>query len=257
MSGSPSEVCRNISPVLEVLEIPDKYAKQAIKEKFATHPIFGLAYADWHEDVEKNFKKECDRSRQNDDNINEVRKSESLYRDVSSRDNCTAIRAKYLGVEHYDCRRISTYLLKETGDKDSASKLVYRAANARASEHYGMRWDEGTYDPFYLAPDFDWIIYKQLQRQCMFFFCDLTLYMICPFFGLAVYFLFGGLRLRRDDEEMGPSRNFVFPHLHDMKRNGVAERMTKLIPRKKRCSPRRFSSQEPTLVCMVTHHSRQ
>jgi hypothetical protein len=208
-----------------------KYAKQALREQFPTHPIFGAAYAEWHEEIEKNFKKTCKRSRQDDDNITEVRKSEPLYRDVTSRDNCAAIRAKYLGIQHYDCKTIASSLLEMTKDKDSASKLaefnMNRAAHARGSEHVGVRWDEGTYDPYFQAPDFDWIIYKQLQRQCMFFFCDLSLYMICPFFGLAVYFLFGGLR--RDDADMGPSRNFIFPHLHNMKRSGVAERMTKAI----------------------------
>lgn len=209
-----------------------KYAKQAIRERFSTHPLFTAAYGEWHADMEKKFKTQCDRSRQLDEHINEERKSESIYRDVSERgDNCTAIRVKYMGVKHYDCRTIAMNLLKESKDRNTASKLaefnVSRAATARGGEHAFLRWDEGTYDPWYRAPDFDWTIIKQLERQCMFFFCDLSLYMICPYFGWAVYFLFGGLR--RDDKEMGPTKNFVFPHLHSIKRNGVAERMTKAI----------------------------
>ena len=208
-----------------------KYAKNAIRQKFPTHPIFQNVWVEWHEEMEKKFRRQCNRARQNDDNINETRKSEPLYRDVSHRERFPAIRAKYLGLNHYDCRLISTALLKSIRNKDSAGKLaefnVSRAANARGSEHYGLRWDEGSFDPYYQAPDFDWIIFKQLDRQCMFFFCDLTLYMLCPFFGLAVYFLYGGLR--RDDAEFGPARNFVFPHLHNMKRENVAVRMTTII----------------------------
>ncbi len=208
-----------------------KYAKNAIKEKFPNHPIFQNVWVEWHKEMETKFRKQCDRSRQDDDNINETRKSEPLYRDVSNRDIFTAIRAKYLGLDQFDCRIVSTNLLKSVRNKDSASKLaefnISRAANARGSEHYGLRWDEGSFDLYYQAPDFDWIIFKQLDRQCMFFFCDLTLYMLCPFFGLAVYFLYGGLR--RDDAEMGPSRNFVFPHLHKMKRDSVSSRMTNII----------------------------
>jgi len=97
----------------------------------------------------------------------------------------------------------------------------------RGGEYALLRWDEVTFGPFYCAPDFDWPILKQINRQCMFFFCNLILYMICPYFGWGVYFLFGGLR--RDDASMGATRNFVYPHLHKIKRNGVAERMTKTI----------------------------
>lgn len=38
-------------------------------------------------------------------------------------------------------------------------------ANAIGSEHYGLRWDEGTYDPYYSTLDFDWIIFKQLEGR--------------------------------------------------------------------------------------------
>eukprot|EP00970_Alexandrium_tamarense_P000004 scaffold1_cov149-Alexandrium_tamarense.AAC.4 len=78
------------------------------------------------------------------------------------------------------------YLREETTALSSESKFnVSRAATARGGEHAFLRWDEGTYDPWYRAPDFDWIIIKQLERQCVFFFCDLSFYMICPYFGWA------------------------------------------------------------------------
>jgi hypothetical protein len=68
-----------------------KYAKSAMKERFSTHPIFQTTWGEWHDDMEKKFRKQCDRSRQLDDNINETRKSESLYRDVSDRNTTKSL----------------------------------------------------------------------------------------------------------------------------------------------------------------------
>ena len=42
-----------------------------------------------------------------------------------------------------------------------------------------------------------------------------------------MYFLYGGLR--RDDADMGATKNFIFPHLHKIQRNSVAARMTAQI----------------------------
>lgn len=187
-------------------------AKQVMRERFKDHDLFSVQNNDWHEEITALFKKQCQRSRYLDDNINEVRKSEPLYRDVSDRNHCTAIRAKYLGVNNYDCRTISTNILRKVKDLNTASALaefnVSRAASGRGGEHSLLRWDEGAWDSYFNAPDFDWTIIKQLDRQCMFFFCDLSLYMICPFFGLAVYFLFGGLR--RDDSNIDDSRKGAY-----------------------------------------------
>ena len=164
-----------------------KYAKQVIKAQFDNHPLFSALNNEWHEEMVKKFKAACDRSRQNDDNINEVRKSEPLYRDTSERDSTAAIRAKFLGLNVYDCRRVTMNMLKRVKCKLTASALaefnLSRAAAGRGGEHALLRWDEGTYGPFYHVPDFDWPIMKQLDRQCMFFFCDLSIYSLCPYFG--------------------------------------------------------------------------
>jgi len=48
-----------------------------------------------------------------------------------------------------------------------------------------------------------------------------------PILWMGCVLLFGGLR--RDDASMGATENFVYPHLHKIKRNGVAERMAKTI----------------------------
>ena len=40
-----------------------KYAKQAIRQKFPTHPIFHHpAWLEWHETMERNFRRECERA---------------------------------------------------------------------------------------------------------------------------------------------------------------------------------------------------
>lgn len=48
-----------------------------------------------------------------------------------------------------------------------------RVAVARGGEHNQARYDEGTWDSYFQAPDFDWNIIKQTERQCMLVFCDL------------------------------------------------------------------------------------
>ena len=136
-----------------------KYVKQVIKERFHQNPLFSVEYNEWHEEMVKKFKVQRDRSRQLDENIHEVRKSEPLYRDISNRDKCAAVRAKFLGINVYDCSRVSLNLLKQVKDLNTAGALVEfnlsRAASGRGGEHTLLRWDEGTYDPFYRAPDFD------------------------------------------------------------------------------------------------------
>ena len=85
-----------------------KYAKQVIRERFPDHHLFSDRYIEWHNDIVKAFKRQCDRSRQLDENINEERKSQPLHPDVEGRGKPIAIRAKYLRTKIYDCRRVAT-----------------------------------------------------------------------------------------------------------------------------------------------------
>jgi len=55
-------------------------------------------------------------------------------------------------------------------------------------------------------------------------FCDHHLYCICPFFGLAVFFLYGGLLC---DGVSDAIKDFLFPKLHNMRKGYVATRLTK------------------------------
>lgn len=203
-----------------------KSAKQVFKLKFPHHDLFQAHNKEWHEEMTTKFTKECNRSRILDTDVIEVRKSEPLYRDVST--NVTAIRAKYWGLAQVDAKTVALSMVRNAKTIMTAGALaefnISRSAVGRGGEHAFLRWDEGTFDLNFLAPDFDWSIIKQTERQCMLFFCDLLIYVLCPFFALAVYFLFGGLR--RDDVKEA-TKNFVFPYLHDMKRDGVAERMTR------------------------------
>ena len=86
-------------------------------------------------------------------------------------------------------------------------------------EHGYVQRNEAAFDPFFWAPDFDWTLIKQTDRQCMLFFCDLILYYLCPFFAWGVYFLYGGLCCNGVSKA---TKDFVFPHLHSMKRVKIA-----------------------------------
>lgn len=205
-----------------------KRAKMALKEKFPDHDLFGLQHVEWFAELKAKFMKECNRSRSEDAEIAEERKSEPLYRDLST--ELTAVRAKYLGLNRVDAKTIAMSMIKMASDFRSSAVLaeftISRSAIGRGGEHVFLRWDEGTYDPYFQAPDFDWSIIKQNDRQCMLIFCDVALYQLCPFFAFGVYFMFGGLRR---DNVSEATKNFVFPYLHKMKKDSVASKMTASI----------------------------
>ena len=120
-------------------------------------------------------------------------------------------------------------MIKQSSD-GNAKKLcefvISRTAIGRGGEHMPLRWNEGTYDYFFKAPDLDWSMQKTFSRQCMLFFCDRLSYTLCPFFAFGVYFLYGGL------SRVGISntiKDFVFPHLHNIRRDGVANRLTRAM----------------------------
>ena len=136
-----------------------KSAKEAIKARFPKHVVFtAKEYDTWHDDVKSRFLKQCARSRLLDENISEERKSEPLYRDVSG-DGCTKLRVKHRDIGVYDCKTVAMNMLKNVKDKKSAAVLsefnTNRAATGRGGEHALLRWDEGTYDPYFRAPNFD------------------------------------------------------------------------------------------------------
>ena len=117
------------------------------------------------------------------------------------------------------------------GDRQSSQFLlefnICRSAVGRGGEHRAIRWDGGNWDWFFQAADIDWKISKQLDRQCMLFFHDVTLYCLDVYLSFAVYFLFRGLH--RPPTMPGARWPYVFPSLHNIKKESVAERMMNLI----------------------------
>ena len=208
-----------------------KQIKQVFKEKFSRHEL--MHNEDYWVDTKKWFDKKIKNHRMNDTEVVELRKSVPLYRDLSTRN--TAMRAKYLREGPHktvvDAKTISMALIQR-GDKHSCHILsefnLSRHAIGRGGEHLYLRWNEGTYDEHFQAPDFDWPIIKQTDIQCMLLFCDRYLYCLCTFFGFAVFFLHGGLRR---DGVSEATKDFVYPSLHKIRKDGVAARLNDNIRR--------------------------
>ncbi len=120
-----------------------KNAKMALKEKFPDHELFGAQYVEWFTEIKAKFVKECNRSRSEDADIAEERKSEPLYRDLST--SLRAVRAKYLGLYHVDAKSIAVSMIKKISDFKSSAVLakfnVSRYGIGRGGEHVFLRWD--------------------------------------------------------------------------------------------------------------------
>jgi hypothetical protein len=164
-----------------------------------------------------------------DPNVEETRKSAPLYHDLGST-RSTAVRAKYIN-EKVDAKTVSMAMIKD-GSKASVQKLaefnLCRQAIVRGGEHVFLRWSEATWDDFFRAPDFDWSTIKQKETKCILLFCDRLLYCLCPIFGLAAFMLMGGLR--RDNTKWNSAiKDYVFPMLHSMKKEGMVNTLTRNI----------------------------
>ncbi len=162
-----------------------------------------------------------------DDNVAEERKSEPLYRDVSSTGQNGQVRAKYAGLESVDAKMVALSLFYRGDFKGLLEFNISRSAVGRGGEHRALRWDQGSWDWFYDSLDMDWQISKQLDQQCMLFFHDSSLFSLDVYLAFAIYFLFDGLF--RPSTMPEARKPFVFPYLHQIKKESVAERMTNLI----------------------------
>ena len=207
-----------------------KAVKEVFRNKFPNHELWRDSDDWWGKQggVWKRFEKARDRHKIEDPDVTEGRKSEPLYRDVNA--SSKAVRAVYSGDTIVDAKSIATSMIKNgkrNSAKDAGKLLEFtlcRLAIARGGEHAFPRYNEGAYDMNFNAPDFDWSIIKQTERQCMLFFCDRLLYCLCPFFAFGVYFLFGGLRR---DGCSDATKDFIFPHLHNVKKESVAAGLTR------------------------------
>ena len=203
----------------------------AFKHRFPEHDIWAANKEDWWKEQLKDFKKSCKRSRIADPSVEEMRKSAPLYRDVSkARTLSTTIRAKYLNLKA-DAKGVAMGMLKEASCY-SIQKLFEFAlcwqAIGRGGEHVFLRWTEMRWDDLFQAPDFDWSMSKQSEKKCTLLFCDRFLYCLCPMFTMGLFMLFDGLR-RDVEATKGAVKNYVFPLMHKMRKDGVAEALTKAI----------------------------
>jgi hypothetical protein len=205
-----------------------KNMKELLKSTFPHHYLFQPYYpSDWFSEMLKRFEKECQRNRLEDPEVSDERKSEPLYRDLCSSD--IGVRAKYLPLLPVDARGVAMRMLRNIGANiDKNVKLfvefiLNRVAISRSGEHAWVRWNEATYDHRFKAPDFDWTMIKQVEKQPMLLFCDLTLYCLCPFFAFGVFFLFG--YLQRDGVSEA-KKDFVFWYLHHLHKDTIAARIT-------------------------------
>lgn len=201
--------------------------KELFRHKFREHDLWKRDESTWWTDLRKHFKKACNRYRMENDNISEGRKMEPLYRNISERHHGGLLRAKYHGLEEVDARLVAMSLMKKGDPKSLLEFNLSRSAVARGGEHRSLRWDEGAWDWFFDAPDFDWKIPKQLDRQPMLFFHDMEIFCLDVFLSFALFGMFGGFE--RPPTIPEARKPYVFPYLHDLKKDYVAERMTKYI----------------------------
>ena len=203
-----------------------KNMKECFKEKFGReHDLF--KDDTWFAEIKVGFNDECTRHVLEDPDVSNGRKSEPLYRDVTS--DKSFLRAKYREITGTDLLSICKSMIKN-GDRETAKKLleivITRQGIGRGGEIAFMRWNEATWDALFNCMDSEWTIIKQLDRQCMLFFCDRRNYELCPYFALGWYFMIGGLR--RNGISAAHSQ-FVCPYLHNMRRDSVARRLTATI----------------------------
>ena len=70
----------------------------------------------------------------------------------------------------------------EVNSKKLCGLVISRTSVDRGREHMHLRWNEGTYDYYYMTPGLDWRMQKTCACQCIVFFCDRLSYARCPFF---------------------------------------------------------------------------
>lgn len=206
-----------------------KEMKQVLSLRFKNHEDFKSSGGEeWFKDMLERFVKQCESNSVEDPNVTEERKSEPLYSDLEV--NLHFIRAKFMDLSPIDAKSVAMSMLRAglfKDVKDFVEFVLSKNAVARGGEHRFLRWNEAAWDYFFNAPDFDWRIIKQRERQAMLLFCHRLLYCLCPFFAFALYFLFGGLRRNGDCDPV--IADYVFPYLHSIRKDSAARRITTAI----------------------------
>ena len=196
--------------------------KAVFKQKFPTHELW--KDNQFFSETKEWFKTSCGRKKVEDPTVVGQMKSAPLYRDLSN--SAGLIRSKYLKGPYQtvlDQKQIAMAMI-EDGSKDACSKLaeinLIAAAIGRGGKTMFLRYKGSNFDPFFHALDMDWPLIKQTDEQCMLFFNDREDYCLDVYFGLAVYWLHGGLR--RDGVDAAIS-DYVFPELFKKQKKNVAK----------------------------------
>lgn len=203
-----------------------KTAKELLKMKCPDNIIFTNPGDPWFKIMLSRFIKECKRENIMNDGVFEERKSLPIYSDLEALGINRLIRAKYSNNYSVDGVSITKFWIKNINEKNAqllAEFLLSFHGIGRGAEHAFLRYSEAAWDPFFQAIDFDWAIVKQLNHKCMLFFCHHTQYCLCPYFGLAVHFLFGGLLRNSMHEGL---HDFVFPYAHALSMDSITSRLT-------------------------------
>ena len=205
--------------------------KNAFKLHFPNREIWASNKEEWWKELFKDFKTNCERSRLHDATVEEARKSIPLYRDVSkARTNSTTVRAKHMN-DKADLRSVAMGMIKEASaysiQKLFELNLCWQAIG-RGGEHVFLCWTEMRWDDFFEAPDFDWCMSKQTDQKCTLLFCDRHLYCLCPLFSMGLFMMFDGVR-RDVEATKGAVVNYVFPLMHKLRKDSVADGLSKAI----------------------------
>jgi hypothetical protein len=163
--------------------------------------------------------------RMNDDNIAQERKSEPLYRDVSSSGQSNFVRAKYAGLDVVDSRTVAMSILRVAIINHLNSCLNSISVNLLLEEeasivpYVGM--EETGIGSFRQPTSTGRFPSNSIASVCSLFFHDVTLYCLDVYLSFAVYFLFGGLH--RPPTMPGARWPYVFPSLHNIQKESMAE----------------------------------
>ena len=85
-------------------------------------------------------------------------------------------------------------MIKKGGKKNCTALAEFttsRVASDRGASRAFVWYYEGTYYPYFQAPELDWSNINQTYRQCMLLCCDRILYFMRPLFSFTVFFYMG------------------------------------------------------------------
>lgn len=200
--------------------------KEALRNKFRTHS-FWTNEKDWTQ-LRIDFKKHAERHGMMADDISDS-KIAPLYKKIDP--SSMLVRSSQLSITNVDLTKICLALLKQGETQKRLELVLLNHAAGRGGEHYLLRRDEAQWDPRLRCLDLNWHILKQLDSQCMIMVpekrVDEDSFTVDFYHSLGTYFSLdkGLLAMRYNPAK----RKFVFPSLHDNKKENVAKALTGAI----------------------------